>query len=77
MGLFFIITSGCKQTQVTGSYLNPYSKKEVVAMLAYHGAQAAKFDGKRWFVFIGKKWIPLENGHAKIYASIPLQKKKM
>jgi hypothetical protein len=76
IGLFFIITSGCKQMQVSGSYLNPYSKKEVVAMLSYHGAKAARFDGKRWFVFIGKKWIPLENGLAKKYASISLQRKK-
>lgn len=76
-GLFLIITSGCEQAQVSSGNINPYRKDEVVSMLSYHGTLVARFDGKRWLVLIGKKWMPIENGLTHKLASISSSKKKL
>lgn len=60
--------TACQDTQVKGEYNNPYTYDEVKAMLSYHGALIAKFDGNQWYFLSGNRWIKLENAGAGRYA---------
>jgi hypothetical protein len=62
VSIFFL--AGCQEYKASGEYRDPYSKEDVVKMMAYHGAIAARFDGKQWWCLSGKKWFKIENGGA-------------
>lgn len=68
--LFLLLLSGCQDTKVgvRDDYKNPYTIDEVRRMMAYHGAQVAKFDGKQWWFLSGRRWVKLENDGAQAYA---------
>jgi len=55
-------------SEVEGSYNNPYTKAEIEKMLQYHGALVAKFDKGQWYFLSGHRWIKIENGGAKRFA---------
>jgi len=55
-------------SEVEGSYSNPYTKAEIEKMLQYHGALVAKFDKGQWYFLSGHRWIKIENGGAKRFA---------
>ncbi len=63
-----IVVVGCNDAQVEGDYSNPYSFAQVQAMMTYHGALVAKFDGRQWWFLHGRRWIPIEAGGAREYA---------
>ncbi len=58
------ILSACTEYHAGGEYENPYSVEEIRAMMAYHGAQAARFDKNQWKVLVKGRWIPIENARA-------------
>jgi len=58
------ILSACSEYHADGEYENPYSVEEIRAMMAFHGAQAARFDKNRWRVLVKGRWIPIENARA-------------
>ncbi len=66
--IFLFLLSGCQDVKVKGDYKNPYTTDEVRRMMAYHGAQVARFDGKQWWFLSGRRWVKLENDGAQAYA---------
>ncbi len=66
--ILLFLLGGCKDAKVRGDYKNPYTTDEVRRMMAYHGAQVARFDGKQWWFLSGRRWVKLENDGAQAYA---------
>ena len=63
-----IVMAGCHTAQVREGAESPYTCAQVEAMMGYHGALVARFDGHRWWFLRGRRWIPLEAGGAREYA---------
>lgn len=66
-GLLFLVVA-CKDAQVRGNYLNPYTPEQISRMMSYHGALVAKFDGRQWWFLSGSRWIRLDNANALNFA---------
>ncbi len=72
-----IVMVGCQDVQVEGGSDNPYTLAQVEAMMGYHGALVARFDGKQWWFLRGRRWIPIEAGGAREYALNTVQRGPM
>ncbi len=65
-GVFYLSKTG--EIRIVEGGEVPYTITQVEAMMRYHGAIVARFDGKRWCFLKDGKWIAIENGNALNYA---------